>query len=412
MALPLTDKRISMQLISRNAELIKHFLNLAAGCERAGGLACQITAADRLDATTEAGTQLFLVDLDSLTDRVLEQLPRLRQHDARSGIIVTYRQTSSERLLKAMRAGANDYLSATASADEFNSVLLHALDLTQQMGVKPRGRLITVFSNKGGVGTTTVAINAASAIAQRVPGPVAIVDLVLQRGDVSVFLEVPQNTTVVKLVTELDRLDASYLKSVLPHHASGLHVLPAPFAPDEAELVTPIQVSRLLERLCTVFDAVVVDAGSELHDYTVAALDASDRIALVTLPSLPAIRNTRRSLDIFGRLHYDASKIILVVNRYNAKERIPKDTMEEALGRPIDWMIPNDYLAVTRAVNQGTAVRMIEGKGLLAENFDQFAATHLLNRVNGNGHHARTGLRSRGMGMVNRLFGRRRNGTS
>ena len=112
----------------------------------------------------------------------------------------------------------------------------------------------------------------------------------------------------------------------------------------------------------------------------------------------------------------DPSKVVVVVNRFNAKERIPKEIMEEALGRPIQWSIPNDYLTVTRAVNQGTTVRLIDGKGPLAQNFDQLVTIHVLSRSNGNGDNGhRPSASSRSSGLrkkVGAWLRRRSHGTS
>ena len=314
-----------------------------------------------------------------MTDEVLREIPQFRQQGGRTRIAVTYQSSSWERLLKAVRLGANDYLSPVPTDDEFRELLARGSD-HKTPGTGP-GRLITVFSNKGGVGTTTVAINIASALAAQITGNVAVVDLVLQHGDVSVFLDVPTVYTVVHLINELDRADASYLQNVLPKHPSGVYVAPAPFAPDQVELVTSVQIHRLLQTLRTSFDAVVVDAGHGFNEPTLAALDASSQIYLVTLPTLPSVRNTKRSLELFERLAYDSAKVSVIVNRHDAEESLRRDAIEDALGCRIHWSIPNDYSTVSQAINKGTAVRMIQPVGTLAANIDQLVATHLLGRA-------------------------------
>ena len=168
--------------------------------------------------------------------------------------------------------------------------------------------------------------------------------------------------------------------AVLPRHASGLHVLPAPNTPDEAELVGPKQVTGILQKLRETFDAVVVDAGNEFNECALAAMDASDRVLVLTLPALPSVRNTRRSLDFFGRLNYDPAKMVLVVNRHNAREPLSRKVLEEGLGRPVQWAIPNDYPAAVRAINQGTALRLMQPKGALSTNIDRLATLHVLGR--------------------------------
>ncbi len=127
----------------------------------------------------------------------------------------------------------------------------------------------------------------------------------------------------------------------------------------------------------------MVDTGNEYNEQTLAALDSADKLFMLTLPDLPSIRNTKRSLELFERLHYDPSKVVLIVNRHDAQEKLARDSMEEALGRPVQWSIPNDYVTVMRSINQGTALQMIQPKGRLVTNFDQLVSMHILDQVNG-----------------------------
>ncbi len=397
---------IVVQVVTRDEGLVGRMLSLASSCERESGVSCQVVSSVQLDQGAEALPRVIVVDLDSMTDEALNELLRLREQGLRAWIVVTYQQPSSERLLKAVRMGANDYISNNPTPDEFKGMLARAAEISGDVGTKLPGRLITVFSNKGGVGATMVTINVAASLAARLPGSVVVVDLVLQHGDISVFLDVPTSYTVVNLVQELDRTDPSYLKSVLPKHPSGIYVLPAPYAPDEGELITDGQVSRLLRTLRSTFDAVVVDAGNEFNDHTLTALDASDRLLLVTLPNLPSVRNTKRTLELFDRLYYDASKLVIVVNRHDAQEKLSRDAIEGALGRQVHWTIPNDYATVVRATNQGTAIRMIQAKGRLAANFDQLVAAHVMGRSTGGLPSVRKHATSRGIGAVKALFRR------
>ncbi len=397
---------IIVHVIGRDAGLVNRLNTVAAACEREQGPACKISQLSRPGETASQAPQLALIDLESMSDAFLGQIPRFRQQFPNTWIVVTYQQPSSERLLQAMRSGANDYLSHSPTVDEFRSVLARALQGKSAVNVRPPGRIVTVCSNKGGVGTTMVSINVAAALAARMPGAVAVVDLVLQHGDISVFLDVRTTYTVANLVTELDRMDPSYLRSVLSQHAAGMYVLPAPHAPDEAELVSGGQINALLQTLRGCFDAVIVDTGNEYNEQTLAAFDAADKLFMVTLPDLPSIRNTKRSLELFERLHYDPSKLVLIVNRHDAQEKLARESMEEVIGRPVQWSIPNDYVAVVRSINQGTALRAIQPKGRLVANFDQLVATHILDQVNGHTKTAASESTSSTLGKMRSLFRR------
>ena len=235
------------------------------------------------------------------------------------------------------------------------------------------GLTIAVFSTKGGVGTTTVAINLAATFAAVRPArSVVLVDLVLQHGDIATLLDAPISHTVATLAQQLGRADEHYVRSVIPQHAAGMAVLPAPSTADEGELVTAGQVKGLLDLLRTFYDVVVLDLGNELVDPTLAALDAADRIVLVALPDLASIRNTRRGLDLFERMQYDPAKSMIVLNRSTSHERLGQQMVEAALGRPVQWSIPNDYRAVVEAVNGATTVRQGVRGQRLASNFEGF----------------------------------------
>jgi pilus assembly protein CpaE len=374
----MATKTMVVHIISREPETVRRFSVLVNEYAAAQGIEVNVTYADDLGATYNKPIDVLIIDLESVSDMVLQHLGRLQAQGQRPWIVATYAEPSAERLVAAMRAGVNDTLRYHPEADDIRGLFHRAIGSQESASGNHRGQIITLFSNKGGVGTTTVAINVAAAIKQQIEGTVCVVDLVLQHGDICVFLDVPTHYTVVSLINDLERADPSYLYSVLARHPSGVYVLPAPYVPDEAELVSASQIMRLLEVLRGAFDAVVVDAGNEFNEQTITALDHSDRLLLVTLPSLPSIRNTRRSLDLFARLGYDSSKLLMIANRHDAKEKVDGQAMEEALGRAINWSLPNDYVTVTRAINQGTALHAVQPKAKITLSYDQLVREHIL----------------------------------
>lgn len=370
---------IDVALISREPAFFSRIEALAASSEREGGLPCRIRKVDSSGNGGASSTDIVLIDLDSSPDEFLRQIPTVRRQNGRAWIVVACHQPSVERLLKAVRAGANDYLPHPPTMSEFHELLLRVREAAGDGAGKPPAELISVFGNTGGVGTTSLSIQVAASLAGRPhAGSVVLADLVLQRGDVSAFLDVPTQYSAVNLVNELDRVDPSYLQSVLPKHSSGVYILPAPYAPDDADLVTPVQVGRMIHSLRSVFDAVVVDAGHEFSETVLSVLDASSRILLLALPLLPSIRNARRTLELFDRLNYDPGKVVLVLNRHDAQGKLDSATIEEALGRPVQWSIPNDYETTVKAINQGATVRAVQPGGKLASNIDQLVARHVL----------------------------------
>ncbi len=377
--MPSSNGTLICGVISHEEALASRLAALASEHERQGGIACQIQRLQRLGPSESREPNLIVLDLDAQSGDWLEQLPQFRQRGGRSWVAVTSRQPSPERLLKAMRSGANDYVSFTPTLAEFGEVLGRASNGHAASVHKAPGQLISVFSSKGGVGTTTVAVHLAASLAahRRRTAAVALVDLVFQHGDVSAFLEIPRAYSVTTLASELDRLDANYLQSALPKHRCGVWVVPAPERADEGDEITPVQVGRMLHRLCSFFDAVVVDVGHELTDATLTALNASQRLVLVVEPSLPSVRNTHRTLELLGRLNYEPSKIVLVVNRHNAQGALDRSAMEEALRRKVHGCLPNAYQTAVRALNRGSPVQMLQPHGPLATQIDRLVTAHL-----------------------------------
>ena len=366
-----------IHVLSANTELVSRLGSAIGAAVQGNGSSYAVSRVDRM--APGATPVLIVVDLDSAAGNIFQQIRQFRSDGGRTWLAVTSSTASAEQLLEAMRAGANDFLRPDAAAAEFGDVLRRATGALPAQPARPQtssGLTLAVFSNKGGVGTTTIAINVASSLARRTSRSAVLVDLVFQHGDIATLLDVPMTHTIAQLSRELDRADESYLKSVVCRHASGLYVLPAPASADEAEAVTAAHVGRLLSTLRKVFEFVIVDLGNEFSDQTLTALDAAERILLVTLPDVHSIRNTRRGLELFERLRYDPAKIVLTVNRADAHGRMQQDTMETALGRPIQWSVPNDYAAVVQAVSQGTVIRSsVRGKRL-AENLDLLVETH------------------------------------
>ncbi len=372
------DEQMTVLVVSHNDGLLRHLQGLSALSEREGGFPCRIRQAHQLEIEPASAPPVVLIDLEASPPDALEQLPRLRREGVQSWIVVTGEDLALDQVLIAMRSGANDCLTYRPTPGEFGAMLSRAATGLGRVSAKPQGRIITVASNTGGVGTTMLSINLAAALGDRLPERVAVVDLVLQHGDVSTFLDVPTAYSVVNLVAELDRVDGSYLKSVLPKHQAGIYVVPSPTVPDEAELVTSAQTTRLLQKLSAVFDLIIVDAGNEFNNQTLAAFDLSEQILLVTLPSLPAIRNTKRALELFGRLPIEQSRIRIVLNRSDAKGALPLEDIEHALARPVEWRLPNEYATLVRAINQGTTVKRVEPRGPLALSFEAFVMSKIL----------------------------------
>jgi pilus assembly protein CpaE len=217
------------------------------------------------------------------------------------------------------------------------------------------GRVVAVFSPKGGVGRTTIAVNMAVAAAGEPDSRVVLVDGSFQFGDVGVLLNLnPKNKSIADLVPELEvGGDADFIETFLITHSTGAKVLLAPPSPEMAELVTPATIRRVLEALRAKNDLVVVDCASAFSDTTLAILDVADVVLTVLTLEITSIKNMRLFLEVAEQLGYPSDKMELVLNRADSALGIRVADVEHSIGRKVDHTIVSDGRSVVYALNRG-----------------------------------------------------------
>lgn len=288
-------------------------------------------------------------------------------------IVIMSVQSEADYLRRAMLAGARDFLMKPFSGDELIAAIrrVHQMRPATPKAPPPRkrmpsiageiqeesveideGRIISIYSPKGGSGCTTIAANLGVALADK-GYRTLLIDGSLQFGDVAVVLDLKPSTTIADLMDRMGDLDSDLVSSVVVSHESGLHVLMAPPRPEMADLVTEESIKTLLEFLRQDFDYIVIDTSTSLNDVALAMLDVSDRVFLITQQSMPALKNASRFFDLANTLDYGREKIVLLVNRSSNRLGITVKDVANALKRPVVVTIPEDEEAVTRATDQG-----------------------------------------------------------
>jgi pilus assembly protein CpaE len=218
-------------------------------------------------------------------------------------------------------------------------------------------RTIAVFSPKGGVGTTTVAVNIAVAAAQRRPDRICLVDLDLQFGTVASSLDLKVGTTIADAVRdEVALREPEILRTYALRHDSGLHVIPAPLTPADHERVTPDHVDQLLRSLLEVYESVVVDAGSTLDERVLHVFDLAESIILPVYPEIPALKAVHALLDFLSDTGEVGDRYTFVLNNMFAREILKLRDIEAALGTRISLDIPYDPFVYLKATNEGVPV--------------------------------------------------------
>jgi pilus assembly protein CpaE len=289
-------------------------------------------------------------------------------------VIGTSSQHDSELILRALRAGVHEFLTLPLNADEF----AQAMDRLSRRasGRKTKeGKLFSVYSAKGGLGTTTVAVNLAAALAQRhTTQRVALADLVVLGGDVRVMLNLKPLYDVGDLVMKVDRVDADLLFSLMSQAGGGLWALPASDNTEVLELIDAAAATTIVSQLKTHFGFVVADTEHSLSDRALTALDAADRIILVTQLSVTALRSAQRSLQLFTRLGYEPGKVSVVVNRHDAHDALKLSDAENVLGHPIFGKLPNDYRTCSEALTRGVPLTVSAPSSQVARAYQALAA--------------------------------------
>jgi pilus assembly protein CpaE len=276
-------------------------------------------------------------------------------------------QGEADYLRRSMLAGAREFLVKPFSSDELVASIrqVHARERVKTghtahpspggaaIPAREPGRVVAVFSPKGGVGRTTIAVNLAVAAVES-GREIVLVDGSFQFGDVGVLLNLnPRTKSIADLVPELEAGEPESLDTFVTAHASGVKVLLAPPTPEMAELVTPAAVKRVLEALAARFDLVVVDCASSFNDPTLAILDRADTILTVLTLEITSIKNIRLFLEVAEQLGYPRDKVKLVLNRADSALGIRIADVEHSLGRKVDHTIVSDGRSVVYALNRG-----------------------------------------------------------
>ena len=317
--------------------------------------------------------RLVLVPLESLGAADLAALELELQRDRAAHAIGTAPREDPELILAAMRAGIHEFLTRPLDPGELAGALSRLLRRDAAPAVE--GRVVAVFTTKGGLGSTTLAINLAHALVQHEPsGRVALVDLVMGGGDVSVFLDMKPAYDLGDLAAKVDRIDADLLYSLLTAREGGVWVLPATEKPEMADAVGGTAVSSIVAQLRTHFAFTILDCEHSLTERTIAALDAADVILLVTQLNIAALRGTQRTLELCQRLGYGEGKVRVVVNRHHDGDLVSAADAARVLEREIYHRLPNDYRTATAAMAQGVAVGRYDAGGQLAQGYLGLAA--------------------------------------
>jgi pilus assembly protein CpaE len=298
------------------------------------------------------------------------------REQTRSPIIVVASSTANELLEEALTADIADVLVLPQLLDNVVFAIRKAAHAKRQTPVVSRvqaGRVITVFSPKGGTGKTVIASNLAAALAKQ-GRKTLLLDLDLQFGDAAIVMGIEPEKTIYDLVVAPGELDIEKLAGYTTKHPCGLDVLPAPLRPEDAELVTESKITRLLEVARECYDAIIVDTSPFFHGPMLATLDRTDELLVLCGLDVPTLKNVRLAMQTLELLSFPSSRIRYVLNRANTKVGLSKREVEGALKVAVQVEVPSDRM-VPISVNRGAPAVLSEPGSDFAKSLNALAKT-------------------------------------
>ncbi len=332
------------------------------------------SGAEAIELAVKLQPDVVLMDINMPDMDGIAATEQLAMRAPASSVVMMSVQGEADYLRRSMLAGAREFLVKPFSSDELTASIrqVHSREREKlsRMVATPQpatngtggggghdrepGQVVAVFSPKGGVGRTTVAVNLAVAAATELGRKVVLVDGSFQFGDVGVLLNLnPKNKSIADLVPELEAGEPESLDTFVISHSAGIRVLLAPPSPEMAELITPSGVKRVLEALRKENDLVIVDCTASFNDTTLAILDSADTILTMLSLEITSIKNMRLFLEVADQLGYEQDKVRLVLNRADSTLGIRVADVEHSIGRKIDHTIVSDGRSVVYALNRG-----------------------------------------------------------
>lgn len=302
-------------------------------------------------------------DMDGITatETIRRKLPYIQ-------IVILSVQNDPNYMRRAMQAGVRDFLTKPPAIEDLTAAVRRAGKMaldeksqvastngtpTQAANRRGSGKIISVYSPKGGSGCTTIATNLAIALNSE-ESPTVLLEANLLYGDVTVLLNEQPKNSVYDLTPRVEDLDAEVVHNVaVKHSASGLHILPAPPKSEWAPEISAEQFSKLLEFLRDVYAYIVVDTNPYLTDVVQAALEISDTIILVTTQDIPSIKNCGSFLSLSDASGIKRNRILFIMNRYDKRNNVSPERVGETLRQPILLSIPSDEKVVNYSITRG-----------------------------------------------------------
>ena len=296
---------------------------------------------------------IAVIDFDKDIDQAIEAAAYIQQlYAGKAALVALSTSQDNDVLLRAMRAGCNDFIGGEFSEPAFLETLNR---LNQQWSAKAalhsvHGSVFTFFGAKGGVGTTTLAVHIAMYLVQCHKKKTLLIDNHPQLGHVCIYLGIDGSRyNFHELVQNLNRLDSELLRGYIATHSSGLEVLSSPDTCEGRKATDPESMAQTLDFLRGEYDYVIVDCPTSLDETNLAVIEASNQVFIVATPEIGSVRDLSRHVDVLSQNPQNADKVKVVINRFSAQHAVSLEQIEKAIRLPIAFKLPNSYAEVVRS---------------------------------------------------------------
>jgi len=321
---------------------------------------------------------ILIFELGNDIDKEFQYIRSLLNSDAAAEVFLISENSDPAVLMQAIKTGAKEFFILPLKEEEVKIALKELKKKIKRANRRnsPKiGQIISVVGSKGGIGTTTVAVNLAVNLAQKKSvQSVALIDMNMMFGEVPLFLEIKPGYDWGEIVKNISRLDSTFLMNTLSKHSSGVHILPSPGSLNGSASAAPEMMGHLTGFMQKLFDFVIIDAGQSANEISLKVLEMSDNILLMSLLSLPCMSNTNKLLQSISDLGFlPEERIRIVINRYLTNSEISLQDAEESIHKKIFWTIPNDYSTTMSAINNGKPLSEIAAKAQITRNLNDLA---------------------------------------
>ena len=355
-------------------------VSLISAFLRETGLDMSISVFEDLNSAekeiSENALNLFIVDISENYNKFFEQIERIEDKYSCCKFIVTYYDLKADIIVKFLRKSKKEFFEKPISKNNFISKVTEIITkLTSKQDFSGHGKVITVFSNKGGLGKTTIAINLAMELSLADKSKkVLLLDINNYLGDVTTFLDITPTYDIQYVTERINTISVSQLSEIISVYSgtNNLYVLAdSPYREYTKDISSDVLVS-LFNILRKNFEYIIVDCSSVISNRNRVLFEISDKILLVTIANLPTINNCKRCLGFFDKLKV-SDKLLMILNRYSQIDEVNIKDIQEYLSHNFAATVPNDWNTVTGAINNGKTINEFNNESPVSYSFRNLA---------------------------------------